>query len=73
MAYGIADLLNEGHIAEFWWGEVPDGPQLNTGWGGSAIWACSCGARDDDDDVPEPLGAEWARLHAATHGPASAR
>ena len=61
VACGIADLLIEGHVAEFWWGEVPGGPQLNTGWGGSDIWACSCGARDEDG--LQPWEAEWARAH----------
>jgi hypothetical protein len=72
LACGIADLESEGHVAEFWWGEIPGGPQLNTGWGGSEIWACSCGARDEDGPG-EPWGAAWARAHVETHGRASSR
>lgn len=61
---GTADLRTEGHVVEFWWGEDPAGGALSIGWGGSDIWACSCGARDEDQPL-EPFGSEWADAHAA--------
>jgi len=64
---GIADLATAGHVVEEWWAERPSAGALSTGWGGSDIWACSCGARDEDlpgDD--QPREEEWAGLHAAS-------
>ena len=66
---GVADLATAGHVIELWWAERPDAGALSVGWGGSDIWSCSCGARDEDelgDDSPRE--AEWGELHAAATG-----
>ena len=60
---GIADFETEGHVAQLWWSEDPTRYALSTGWGGSDIWACSCGARDEDDNTA-PFGVQWAQAHA---------
>jgi hypothetical protein len=64
---GIAELASEGHVAELWWSEDPRAGALSTGWGGSPIWACSCGARDEDERDP-PMGRTWAESHAGLTG-----
>lgn len=66
---GIAELASEGHVAELWWSENPAAGALSTGWGGSDIWACSCGARDEDDYEPgKPMERKWAVGHTAGVG-----
>lgn len=62
---GIADLQSEGHTTQLWWSEDPNAGALTTGWGGSEIWACSCGERAENDS---PMGQRWAMDHADLNG-----
>lgn len=64
---GIAELESEGHVAELWWSEDPSRNPLSVGWGGDDIWACSCGARDEDEGAL-PHGVRWAQRHATLTG-----
>jgi hypothetical protein len=64
---GIPDLESEGHVAQLWWSESPTAGALNVGWGGDDLWACSCGARDEDISTKEQ-GEVWADAHAAAAG-----
>ena len=66
---GVADLSTAGHVIELWWAEDPESGALSIGWGGSDIWSCSCGARDEDElGEDKPRGTEWAAVHAQATG-----
>ena len=58
---GIPDFQSEDHVTQLWWSEDPSARALSTGWGGSDIWACSCGERDESG---VPTGERWAKDHA---------
>lgn len=62
---GIPDLMSEGHVAQLWFSEDPNSDALSIGWGGSEIWACSCGQRDEEEALP---GERWAADHAKANG-----